>query len=244
VPGPLIINADDFGGNQLATDRIVECFVAGGVTSTSAMVYMSDSERAAEIGRSRELAIGLHLNVTQVFEDPATPPAVRERQERLARYFAGRRVRRFTFNPMMSALARRCVEDQLECFRTLFGCEPTHIDGHNHGHLSPTVLMVLPKGVPVRTAESDARDRRGGLLRRARHAIIARRQTTTDYFYAINQLGPAPSEEAIEKLLELADRGSAEIMVHPDRDRDYAILMSDGWRRALQRRRLGSYRDL
>ncbi len=248
MPGLLIINADDFGGNRLATDRIAECFASGGITSTSAMVYMSDSERAAEIGRSRGLAVGLHLNVTQELEDPAAPLPVRERQARLARYFAGRRLRRFTFNPVMSACARRCVEDQLERFRQLFGGDPSHIDGHNHAHLSPTVLMALPKGMPVRTGQSGGgdggRDGLTALLRRSRHALIARRQTTTDYFYGIDRLGPTPTDESIEDLLRLADRGSAEIMVHPDRDRDFAILTSAGWQRALQGRRLGSFRDL
>jgi len=244
VRGLLIINADDFGGNRLATDRIAECFAAGSVTSTSAMVYMSDSERAAEIGRSRELPVGLHLNVTQEFEDPATPLPVRERQARIARYFAGRRLRRVTFNPVMSARARRCIEDQLERFQQLFGCEPSHIDGHNHAHLSPSVLLALPKGMRVRTGLSGGRDDRGALLRRSRHALIARRQATTDCFFAIDQLGNSPTGEAIEDLLGIADRASVEIMVHPDRDDDYAILMSEAWRRALKRRRLGSFKQL
>lgn len=246
VPGPLIINADDFGGNRLATDRIVECFAAGRITSTSAMVYMDDSERAASFARSRALSVGLHLNVTQEFEDPATPPTVRERQTRVARYFAGRGLRRVTFNPALNACVRRCVSDQLERFRELFGREPTHIDGHNHAHLNPTVLLALPKGVHTRTSErqSDGFTRRGALMREARHTFIARRYVTTDYFLAIDQLGPSPTDSAIESLLEPADRASVEIMVHPDRDSNYRLLMSDAWLRALRDRALGSFADL
>jgi predicted glycoside hydrolase/deacetylase ChbG (UPF0249 family) len=190
--------------------------------------------------------VGLHLNLTQEFDDPATPAPVRERQARVARYFMGRRVRRFTFNPAMSARVRHCVADQLERFRDLLGHEPTHIDGHNHAHLSPTVLLALPRGVRARTGESQPAGRHGpsALMRRARHATIARRHVTTDYFFAINRLGPEPSEEAIERLLTLADRARVEIMVHPHRDGDYRLLMSDAWIRAVQRRTTGSYEQL
>jgi hypothetical protein len=243
VAGLLIINADDFGGGRLATDRIAECFAADRITSTTAMVYMSDSERAAKIARSRQLSVGLHLNVTQEFEDPATPRPVRDRQARVARYFAGRRLRRFTFNPALNACVRRCVTDQLERFRELFGCEPTHIDGHNHAHLSPTVLLTLPRGIRTRTGQSGG-GRPGALVRAARHALIARRHTTTDYFFAIERLGPSPSADGIDGLLELAERSSVEIMVHPNRDSDFRLLMSDVWMRALQRRTLGSFQHL
>lgn len=244
MTGLLIINADDFGGNRLATDRIAECFAAGSVTSTSAMVYMNDSERAAEIARSRELPVGLHLNVTQAFEDPATPPEVRERQVSLVRYFASRRLRRFTFNPAVSARARRCVEDQLERFRELFGREPSHIDGHNHGHLSPTVLLTLPKGMRVRTGLTGESSSLRALPGRSRHALISRRQLTTDYFLAIDRLGASPREQRIEQLFAPAEHARVEVMVHPDRDYDFAILMSDAWKRALAQRRLGSFEQL
>jgi predicted glycoside hydrolase/deacetylase ChbG (UPF0249 family) len=244
VRGLLIVNADDFGGNRLATDRIAECFAAGAITSTTAMVYMGDSPRAAEIARERQLPVGLHLNVTQELEDPDAPALVRERQSRLVRYFAGRRLRRFTFNPAINALARRCIEDQLECFRELFGHEPIHIDGHNHGHLSPSVLLALPRGVHVRTGQSGPDAKSGGVARRARRALIAHRQGTTEYFLPIDRLGASPSEHDIEELLAVADRASLEVMVHPDRDDDFTTLMSDAWKRALQRRNLGTYEQL
>jgi predicted glycoside hydrolase/deacetylase ChbG (UPF0249 family) len=244
VRGLLIVNADDFGGNRLATDRIVECFAAGAITSTSAMVYMSDSQRAAELGHSQELPIGLHLNVTQEFDDPATPAPVRERQRRLVRYFAGARLRRFTFNPVMHFHARRCVEDQLERFRQSFGREPTHIDGHKHGHLSPSVLPALARGIPVRTGLSAARGRRRGALGGVRHSLIAHRHPTTDHFFAINMVGQPPTDEGVEDLLALADRARVEVMVHPDRDYDYAILTSERWKNSLRRRKLGSFAEL
>lgn len=244
MSGLLIVNADDFGGNRLATDRIARCFETGGLTSTSAMVYMCDSERAAQIARARNLPVGMHLNVTQAFEDPATPTAVRERQEHLVRYFARGRLRRFTFNPAVHACARLCIEDQLEEFRRLYGREPSHIDGHNHAHLSPSVFLALPKGMRARTRESSGREHLGLFLRQLWHELIARRQTTTDYFFAIDRLGGAPTVRDIELLLAPSSEASVEVMTHPDRDYDYRVLTSDVWIHALQQRRLGSFRQL
>jgi|HubBroStandDraft_3_1064219.scaffolds.fasta_scaffold27451_2 predicted glycoside hydrolase/deacetylase ChbG (UPF0249 family) len=246
MSGLLIVNADDFGGNALATDRILACFAAGRITSTSAMVYMRDSARAAELARAGGLAVGLHLNLTQAFEDPETPAMVRERQARAVTYFADSRLRRFTYNPRMSALVKACLEDQLTRFHELFGQRPTHIDGHNHAHLSPTALLSLPAGVVVRTGESDVRDgvSLGGLIRGARHKAIAHRHRTTDYFFAIDRLGRFPGEEDIKQLLDFADRASVEIMTHPDRDSDFHLLMSDAWARGLEQHALGSFRVL
>ncbi len=244
--GLLIVNADDFGGNPLATNRIAECFQAGAITSTSAMVYMSDSERAASIAKSRELPVGLHLNLTQPFEDPGTPQAVRERQAAAARRFAASRVQRLSYNPFLSSLVRACIDDQLECFRALYGREPTHIDGHNHAHLSPTVLLALPAATRTRTAESpmNTRPSPGALPRWARGAFIAWRYTTTDRFLAIDRLGSSPSTREIDRLLAPADRASLEIMTHPDRERDHRLLMSEQWRAALKARTLGSFAAL
>jgi predicted glycoside hydrolase/deacetylase ChbG (UPF0249 family) len=261
MSGLLIVNADDFGGKPLATDRILECFAAGRITSTSAMVYMKDSLRAAELaqagrltiaseqtkaGNAGALSIGLHLNLTQAFEDPETPATVRERQARAVAYFAGVRLRRFTYNPRMSALVGACVADQLRRFLELFGRHPTHIDGHNHAHLSPTALLSLPAGMAVRTSETHLRDgiSLGSPIRRARHKAIAHRHRTTDYFFAIDRLGRSPDEADIKQLLGFADRSSVEIMTHPDRDSDFHLLMSDAWAHGLEQHALGSFREL
>lgn len=244
--GLLIVNADDFGGNRLATDRILECFSAKAITSTSAMMYMSDSRRAAALSQASDLPVGLHLNLTQAFEDPRTPGDVRARQARAVGYFASGRRRRFTYNPFVSTLVKACVADQLACFRQLFGREPTHIDGHNHVHLSPTALLALPRGARVRGGEDPPS---GGLtpkavLARARHAVIAQRHVTTDHFYAIDRLGDSPSVADVQALLAPASRSTAEVMTHPNRERDYTLLMSDAWRSALRGLTCGSFVQL
>ena len=250
MTGLLIVNADDFGGHQLATDRIAQCFEAQRITSATAMVYMEDSERAAELARSHKLPIGLHLNLTQEFEDAQAPFSIRERQARAVRYFANKRRRRITYNPMLRSLVKACIADQLSCFRELFGVEPTHIDGHNHAHLSPTVLFALPKNIPVRTGESNLARTIAPhtLFTSARHATLARRQITTDRLVALDRLNsledrPA-SEGALADLLRAADTSTVEVMAHPHRDRDYRLLMSERWHRMLEQCKHGSYVEL
>ena len=63
----LIINADDLGRSRAETDAALRCYKAGRITSVSAMVFMSDSERAAEVARENELDVGLHLNFGEPF---------------------------------------------------------------------------------------------------------------------------------------------------------------------------------
>ena len=63
----LIINADDWGRSLAETDAALECYKAGRITSASAMVFMGDSERAAELAKENKLDVGLHLNFTDRF---------------------------------------------------------------------------------------------------------------------------------------------------------------------------------
>jgi predicted glycoside hydrolase/deacetylase ChbG (UPF0249 family) len=158
-------------------------------------------------------------------------------------HFTRSRLQRVSYNLLISRLVRACIADQLDGFRDRYGRDPTHIDGHNHAHLSPTVLLALPRGTATRTAEGplEATASPGSLIRRARHVLIARRHITTDYFRAIDSLGPSLTEQDIDRLLAPADHASLEIMVHPDRDSDYRLLTTERWRRALRARTLGSF---
>ena len=63
----LIINADDWGRSVAETDAALKCFRERRITSVSAMVFMGDSERAAELAKENKLDVGLHLNFTDRF---------------------------------------------------------------------------------------------------------------------------------------------------------------------------------
>ncbi len=63
----LIVNGDDFGPSAAETDAALRCYRSARLTSVSAMVFMADSERAADLARENELDVGLHLNFTDRF---------------------------------------------------------------------------------------------------------------------------------------------------------------------------------
>src|SRR6185369_10838794 len=69
--GLLILNADDWGRDSKTTNMILDCVVRGSVSSTSAMVFMEDSERAAALARQHRVDCGLHLNFTTPFDGSA-----------------------------------------------------------------------------------------------------------------------------------------------------------------------------
>jgi predicted glycoside hydrolase/deacetylase ChbG (UPF0249 family) len=244
--GLLIVNADDWGASERTTERIVDCFAAGGVTSATAMVHMADSERAA--GRALEIGLptGLHLNLTQPFDGPSVPPPVREAQRQMAAYFGRLRRRdRIVSDPRLLKPVRRCVQDQLDCFRRLYGREPTHVDGHNHVHLDPVVLCAVPTHLRVRTAVhertiSSVKD----LPRLLRHHAIRVLHGSTDFMFAVTQLHPLLGGSRIEQRLALARDHSLEIMTHPARDAEHELLRSSQWLALLDGLRLGSFADL
>lgn len=243
--GLLIVNADDLGGNPLATDRIVAGFGARVLTSATAMMYMADSERAATLAGAAGLPTGLHLNFTQSYDDPTVPASVAVRQRQLTEFMADPRVRRMTLSPRMVSVIRHVIADQFEAFRRLFGTEPTHIDGHNHAHLNPTALLALPRGVPCRPAYYDPlRHGPRRLPLALRDRWLSARHPVPDRFFALEGIHPELGGEGIDRALGLARSSTVEIMAHPDRDDTDEVLHSEPWATAVAGLRLGTYADL
>lgn len=244
----LIVNADDFGWNRDATDRTIECFAAGQITSTTALVHMEDSERAAELGRERDLAIGLHLNLTDPFTGSGVPAGERERQAAACRIFGGGglRLRSWTYDPRIATLVDDAVRDQVERFHALFEREPTHADGHNHVQVCPNVVRAPAlAGFKLRNALWSWPSSRSamGLARAARRRLTAHRYPTTRYFLDISELhrlDPAAMEERVS----LARTDSVEVMAHPGFGHELEALRSPAWAAALGAVPHGSYRDL
>jgi chitin disaccharide deacetylase len=256
VSGLLIVNADDWGGSEATTAAILGSFEVGRVTSTSGMVYMPDSDRAAEIARRERLPVGLHLNLTERFTDPRTPSSVRERQRRVASRFAGAgsddhpgtaRLRKWLYDPSIKTDVDRAIADQLERFETLYGGPPTHFDGHNYVDACPNVFLShsIPRGSLMRNSldcyplERSAK----GVLRALRQRLRTRRLRSTGYLLHIAELRLGDGEAA-DPRLQLAHGTSVEVMGHPDDEAELAVLMSPAWERVLAEHRLGSFADL
>ncbi|HWE84240.1 MAG TPA: ChbG/HpnK family deacetylase [Terracidiphilus sp.] len=225
----LIVNADDWGGSLTATHRILDCIVHGFVSSTSAMVFMKDSERAAALAREHSVDAGLHLNLTQAFTSKDVAPRLRQEQYNIARFLRGGRRGRLLANPLLAPAFEYVVKAQLDEFERLYGRKPRHIDGHHHAHLGANVLRqeLLPEGTAVRRNFTFAPGEKAWLNRRFR-AIqdwqLARRHGIADYFFNL-----APMDDArLRRMLDLARGADVEIECHPERDAEYRFLMSAG----------------
>ena len=254
MSGLLIVNADDWGGSEATTEAILGAFEAGRVTSTSAMVYMPDSDRAAEVATREGLPVGLHLNLTQPFESPDVPAAVRDKQLQTVKRFAGvgrdgrpgtASLRRWLYDPTVRGAVDQAIADQLKRFETLYGKAPTHFDGHNYVDASPNVFLSrsIPRGSAMRGSLGAYPLERSamGRLRAARQAIRGRRIRSPDHVLHIADLQLSGQ---LDPRLRLADGASVEVICHPDDERERTALMSPAWQRALGEYRLGSFADL
>lgn len=256
MSGLLVVNADDWGGSEATTEAILGAFEAGRITSASGMVYMPDSDRAAEIATRRGLPVGLHINLTEPFSDPATPPEVRERQRRVAGRFAGAgrdghpgtaRLRKWLYDPTIGAEVDRAIADQVERFEALYGRAPTHFDGHNYVDLCPNVFLsrAIPAGSVIRNSldcyplERSAK----GVLRAFRQYLRTRRLRSTGYLLHIAELRLGDGEDP-DPRLRLAHNTSVEVMGHLDDEAELALLMSPTWGRVLSEHKLGSFADV
>ncbi len=249
--GLLIVTADDVGRNACTTDNTLECLRAGRITSASVMVYMEDSDRASVLVRGSGLPAGLHINLSEAFTDPATPPQVRAKQAKLVRSFGpdwGRRLRRWSYDPLIRADVEACIVDQIRRFSELYGAPPVHVDGHQHVHLCPNVFLArsLPSGIRMRgTLDTYPLKRSPHALARAlRERLITRRFGGTDYFFDIAEVDPRRRFGPGAAGLRLADSASVEVMAHPGFDCERDCLMSPEWEEALRGRVLGAFGDL
>lgn len=245
----LIVNADDFGWDRHATDRTIEAFQAGRITSTTAMVHMEDSERAAALGREAALPTGLHINLTDPYTAASVPDDVRERHQRLCRHFSrnGFRLRNWTYDPRLRHGMAAVIGDQLQAFSDLYGTAPTHVDGHKHVHSCPDVALAAPlAGVKMRNGLRTAPSTRTamGSVRAVRRALTYRHKLTTRYFFDIAELFRDGTEASITARVALAHETSVEIMAHPGFAHEWEALTSPLWGELLDRSPRGGYDGL
>ncbi len=222
----VIVNADDWGCTAEITGRILECILHGVVSSTSAMVFMADSERAAALARIHNVDAGLHLNLTTAFSDQNVPPELIRQQQKLTRFLRSNRYAPVLFHPLLASSFEYVVKRQLDEYQRLYGVPPARIDGHHHMHLSTNVLMqkLLPsRTIARRNFTFGARDkgRINRLYRGMQDRVVGSRHFTTDYFYDLVPMEP----ERLSRILETARRATVEIEAHPGRTDEYEFLM-------------------
>ncbi len=129
----LILTGDDFGRSSAVNEAIERHHRAGVLTQASLMVNEPGVDEAVRIARRNPaLCVGLHLTLcnglaadgSRLMPSPA---------------FAGLR---YAFQRKLAAPLAVEIAAQFARFHAL-GCAPSHVDGHTHLHLHPTILRVL-----------------------------------------------------------------------------------------------------
>ena len=229
----LIVNADDFGLNDAATDGILDAHAAGAVTSTTMMVNAPGAERAVALARAQpRLAVGLHFNLT--WGSPVAPLArVRALVDGSGRFLSrGRLARRLFAGLVPRAQIREELEAQLARFREL-GLAPSHIDSHQHVHGFGSVFDAVAaccadQRLPMRVpwvggggSGGPARRLRRGVLRSMLARATRRWQGRVRWNDGLGSVfdetdDAARLDDAVyRRILGHAGEGSFELMVHP-----------------------------
>ena len=242
----LIINADDFGRDSCATDRALLCHQAQRISSTTAMVFMEDSERAAELAGPAGIGVGLHINFAQPFTARSVPVKLAAAHLRVSRFLKTNKHALLLFHPFLSRDFEYSFSAQHSEFLRLYGRSPTHFDGHQHLHLSTNVLAghILPPGTKVRRSFTFFRGEKGlvnRLYRRSIDRVLGRRHVTTDYFFSLaHHLSPG----RLERVVKLSVDANFELMTHPALQDEFDFLTGAFFREAISKTRLGSYVEL
>jgi predicted glycoside hydrolase/deacetylase ChbG (UPF0249 family) len=139
----LVVNADDFGRSPAINEGVIQAHERGIVTSASLMVRWRDADTAALYARSSALAVGLHVDLGEW--------TVRDGE------WSGV----YTVVELTDERAvRNEIEHQLEKFRSLCGRNPTHLDSHQHLHLTERITgdildaLAAELGIPLRSRSS------------------------------------------------------------------------------------------
>jgi predicted glycoside hydrolase/deacetylase ChbG (UPF0249 family) len=225
----LIITADDYGKNTDATDSSVLVYKNGRITSLSAMVFMKDSQRAAEKVSEIGAESGLHLNFSQPFDGDVCSEKLLNYQNQISAFLENNRFASIFYNPFLKKEFEYVYMAQYEEYVRLYGAAPTHINGHRHMHLCSNILIdgLIARGSKVRrtfTFDWGEKNILNIIYRRLLDRIIVNRYVCTNSFYS---LMPIENKERLQKIIYHSTHSAVELMVHPEIEKELDYLMSN-----------------
>jgi chitin disaccharide deacetylase len=231
----LSINADDWGRTRVDTDAAAACHALGAVTSVSAMVFMEDSERAAEIATALGINIGFHLNLTERFTNARGSSPLLQHQERIMHFLNWHKYSRIIYQPLLRDSFRYVYQSQIEEYARLYKNPPSRVDGHDHMHLCANMVfsMLIPWGLTVRRNLWFWPGEKSVLNRIYRHCLdrwLAQRYCLADYFFDLSE---CLEGSRMKRLMHLAKTSDVEIVTHPRLPNEYSYLTSEGWLRLI-----------
>lgn len=231
----LIVNADDLGMNAARTHGIFQCFEFGIVTSATLICNGSNATQAAKHAREKHLPTGLHLNLTDGIP-VSKPQDVQSLLQSAAGEFRERNLQRRVLaeGRVDSVHIEREMRAQIEWFLDRRG-QPTHVDGHHHIHIHPTITPLLipildrygiglarlpaedplpPFGYVISDEQLAAARELASQARKAQMIFAAHGIRSTDHFRGATFAGNA-SQKNLRHILSRLPEGTTELMVHP-----------------------------
>jgi hopanoid biosynthesis associated protein HpnK len=234
----IIINADDFGRSAAINAAVIQAHRAGVLTSASLMVAGDAAAEAVALAHATpSLAVGLHLVVADgrpVLPSNAIPHLV----DAAGRFPADplQVGLRYWFSPTAQQELAAELAAQFERFAAA-GLRLSHVDGHMHLHIHPTIFsLLLPlaeqhAAAGVRLPRDDLRlalrfDRRqaaakiawalalGLTCRWCERRLAGRRLAVPARVYGVMQSGQMREPYVVTVLRHLR-QSSAEIYFHP-----------------------------
>ena len=140
----VILNADDFGRSAAINEAVKRAYEEGVLTSASLMVAGDAVDEAVELAREMPgLAVGLHVvlvdgsAVLSVAEIPHLVDGKRRFPNDIVRMGV-----RYAFHRASREEMGRELEAQFERFAAT-GLPLSHVDGHHHLHIHPTLFAHL-----------------------------------------------------------------------------------------------------
>lgn len=226
----LYVNADDIGWTKEITDRILTCYHQRRIHAASAMTFMNDSERAADLAIENQLPTGLHINLDQELTAGTTPAKLREHHRAVSNYLKARKWNQVFYNPFLRSSFDYVFQAQWDEFCRLYGDAPQRLDGHRHMHLCMNMLVSgkIPKGIRIRrnftfyTGEKDPVNR---LYRYLVDRWLNSKFLCTDSFFSMKPI----DLEKLQKWVLLSKFSDVEIMAHPGVENEYLFLLSPEW---------------
>ncbi|AJQ27712.1 ChbG/HpnK family deacetylase [Pelosinus fermentans] len=232
----LIINADDFGINEMVNLGIIQGYVNGIITSTTIMPSGSAFDHAITLASvNKELGIGIHLTLVGETPlcDPQTIPSLVNNEgclslhypEFFRRYCLGK-IKLNDIHKELTAQVQKVMDS---------GIAVTHLDSHQHMHIVPGIIDVtidiaksfdikkirIPAepfsflgGYPFQTARIIARGGLTFLAEIARRKIQKQGFVAPEHFFGM-LAGGNMHEEYLLRILTSLPEGTSEIMIHP-----------------------------
>jgi predicted glycoside hydrolase/deacetylase ChbG (UPF0249 family) len=242
----LIVNADDYGATRQATQNTLIAFKAGAVTSASLMVFMEDTEFAAEQALVSGLDTGIHLNFTTPMTGPKVEPGLVGVQEKVSRFLLKNKFSQLFYNPHLARQFKYLYIAQTDEFIRLFKRAPSHIDGHHHMHLCANALFGCnyPHSTWVRrnfTFHPGSKGYLKWVYRTTSDKWLGYKYRTTDYF---NSIEPVEDKQRLLSYFQIAADYLFELEVHPARENELEFLIGEEFKKLLGNTKLTSFAEL